>query len=77
MPPSAAGGYHPVKVGETYGGRYTVLQKLGWGHFSTVWLVQDARTGQHAALKVNPALLQIRLGHIQNQRFSFECCIYM
>jgi len=42
-----------VVVGEKYAsGRYTVLQKLGWGHFSTVWLVADAQTGQHAALKV-------------------------
>lgn len=29
-----------------------MLQKLGWGHFSTVWLVADAQTGSHAALKV-------------------------
>ena len=45
-----------MQVGELYKeGRYTVLQKLGWGHFSTVWLVSDAQTGTHAALKVpNP-----------------------
>ena len=37
------GGYHPVSVGERYGdGRYVVLKKLGWGHFSTCWLVEDA-----------------------------------
>lgn len=35
------GGYHPVHVGEIYNGRYHVLAKLGWGHFSTVWLCQD------------------------------------
>lgn len=36
------GGYHPVKEGETFkAGRYAVLQKLGWGHFSTVWLAWD------------------------------------
>jgi serine/threonine-protein kinase SRPK3 len=42
-------------VGDTYGpdDRYTVLSKLGWGHFSTVWLVADAaRGGAHAALKI-------------------------
>ena len=33
------GGYHPVSVGERYGdGRYVVLKKLGWGHFSTCLL---------------------------------------
>ncbi|KAG2432364.1 hypothetical protein HYH02_012937 [Chlamydomonas schloesseri] len=47
------GGYHPVNVGEKYNnGRYTVLKKLGWGHFSTVWLVHDAETGEYRALKV-------------------------
>ncbi|KAK9852127.1 hypothetical protein WJX84_008536 [Apatococcus fuscideae] len=47
------GGYHPVKVGEKFNrDRYTVLRKLGWGHFSTVWLVYDHYTGGQAALKV-------------------------
>jgi hypothetical protein len=46
------GGYHPVHIGEVYNGRYTVLKKLGWGHFSTVWYSLDSRTGKHVALKV-------------------------
>lgn len=50
---SFAGGYHPVKVGERFhNGKYVVLRKLGWGHFSTVWLVEDTTTGQLGALKV-------------------------
>jgi serine/threonine-protein kinase SRPK3 len=35
------GGYHPVQIGEIYNDRYIVESKLGWGHFSTVWLVSD------------------------------------
>ena len=35
------GGYHPVNVGEVYHERYVILRKLGWGHFSTVWMVYD------------------------------------
>jgi hypothetical protein len=36
------GGYHPVEPGQIYkNGRYTVVRKLGWGHFSTVWLARD------------------------------------
>eukprot|EP01006_Ploeotia_vitrea_P036520 TRINITY_DN66028_c6_g1_i1.p1 TRINITY_DN66028_c6_g1~~TRINITY_DN66028_c6_g1_i1.p1 ORF type:complete len:745 (+),score=378.50 TRINITY_DN66028_c6_g1_i1:260-2236(+) len=36
------GGYHPVNIGDVYkGGRYVIEQKLGWGHFSTVWLATD------------------------------------
>jgi serine/threonine-protein kinase SRPK3 len=47
------GGYHPVQVGEEYNnGKYTVVRKLGWGHFSTVWLSRDNTTGKHVALKV-------------------------
>lgn len=36
-----AGGYHPVEIGEIYNNRYRVVKKLGWGHFSTVWLCED------------------------------------
>lgn len=36
------GGYHPVRLGDTFkNGRYVVAKKLGWGHFSTVWLAHD------------------------------------
>jgi serine/threonine-protein kinase SRPK3 len=47
------GGYHPVTVGENFkDGKYTVVRKLGWGHFSTVWLSKDNGNGKHVALKV-------------------------
>ncbi|KAK2073405.1 hypothetical protein P8C59_007692 [Phyllachora maydis] len=47
------GGYHPVTIGETFkDAKYTVVRKLGWGHFSTVWLSRDNTTGKHVALKV-------------------------
>jgi serine/threonine protein kinase len=42
------GGFHPVHLGDTFSmcpgsdrPRYRVLQKLGQGAFSTVWLAQD------------------------------------
>lgn len=42
-----------MQVGEQYkDGKYTVVRKLGWGHFSTVWLSKDNTTGKHVALKV-------------------------
>jgi serine/threonine-protein kinase SRPK3 len=42
-----------VKVGETFkDGRYEVIRKLGWGHFSTVWLSRDNHCDRHVALKV-------------------------
>jgi serine/threonine protein kinase len=46
------GGYHPVYVGECLIGRYVVLQKLGWGHFSTVWLCKDLKYDTYVAIKL-------------------------
>jgi serine/threonine-protein kinase SRPK3 len=47
------GGYHPVHIGDSFSdGRYTVVRKLGWGHFSTVWLAKDTKLLRHVALKI-------------------------
>ncbi|GKV49976.1 hypothetical protein SLEP1_g56695 [Rubroshorea leprosula] len=47
------GGYHAVRIGDTFkNGRYVVQSKLGWGHFSTVWLAWDTQVSQYVALKV-------------------------
>lgn len=35
------GGFHPVYVGDVYNDRYTILRKIGYGRYSTVWLVRD------------------------------------
>ena len=46
------GGYPPVHVGEIYLQRYQIMQKLGWGHFSTVWLAKDLKYSTFVAIKV-------------------------
>ncbi|KAK6943933.1 Protein kinase domain [Dillenia turbinata] len=47
------GGYHAVRIGDTFkNGRYVVQSKLGWGHFSTVWLAWDTKNSRYVALKV-------------------------
>ncbi|KAK6645560.1 hypothetical protein RUM43_001837 [Polyplax serrata] len=46
------GGYHPVKIGDVFQNRYRVTRKLGWGHFSTVWLCWDFLDRRFVALKV-------------------------
>ncbi|KAM9758824.1 SRSF protein kinase 3-like isoform 2-T3 [Menidia menidia] len=46
------GGYYPIEIGEIFVDRYQVVKKLGWGHFSTVWLCWDMVTRQFVALKV-------------------------
>ncbi|KAM3122814.1 hypothetical protein CJJ07_001929 [Candidozyma auris] len=48
------GGYCPIKIGDHFCSdkcRYKVLRKLGWGHFSTVWLAISS-VGSYVALKV-------------------------
>lgn len=52
LPDYKIGGYHPVHVGEVFKDRYVIIQKLGWGHFSTVWLAKDKLHGTYVALKV-------------------------
>lgn len=46
------GGYHPVKIGDLFLSRYHVTRKLGWGHFSTVWLCWDLEDKRFVALKI-------------------------
>ncbi|XP_030458620.2 uncharacterized protein LOC115679173 [Syzygium oleosum] len=47
------GGYHAVRVGDAFkNGCYVVQSKLGWGHFSTVWLAWDTQISRYVALKV-------------------------
>ncbi|KAL4783991.1 kinase-like domain-containing protein [Aspergillus varians] len=44
-------GFHPVHLGDVYNGRYEVLRKLGYGRYSTVWLVKDQRCCCYRVLK--------------------------
>jgi serine/threonine-protein kinase SRPK3 len=47
------GGYHPVHLGDTFhDGTYQVVHKLGFGVYSTVWLVKDKKRGGYASMKV-------------------------
>lgn len=52
MPDYKIGGYHPIHVGEILLDRYVIIQKLGWGHFSTVWLTKDLKYNNYVAMKV-------------------------
>ncbi|OMJ84104.1 hypothetical protein SteCoe_14857 [Stentor coeruleus] len=46
------GGYHPVQPNELFLNRYHIVQKVGWGHFSTVWLCKDTKYNTFVAMKV-------------------------
>nr|XP_033782508.1 SRSF protein kinase 2-like [Geotrypetes seraphini] len=47
------GGYHPVNKADVFNGRYRVVQKVGWGYFSTVWLCHDIQQKRCVAVKVS------------------------
>ena len=45
-------GYHPVHIGEILLERYIIMQKLGFGHFSTAWLALDSKYGNYVCIKI-------------------------
>ncbi|EEQ34593.1 protein kinase domain-containing protein [Microsporum canis CBS 113480] len=49
------GGYHPVMIGDILHGRYHVVDKLGFGGYSTIWLARDTQIGRYVALKIGIA----------------------
>lgn len=47
------GGYHPLKVGDGLDdGRYRLVDKLGYGGYSTIWLARDLHMARYVAVKV-------------------------
>ncbi|CAJ2509537.1 Uu.00g145630.m01.CDS01 [Anthostomella pinea] len=47
------GGYHPTTIGDTFrDGQYTIVHKLGFGGYSTVWLARDQRLERYVSLKI-------------------------
>ncbi|KAL5632316.1 hypothetical protein ACGC1H_000351 [Rhizoctonia solani] len=49
----AAQGFFRAWLGmQLQDGRYCIVRKLGWGAFSTVWLVRDFKAERYAALKI-------------------------
>ncbi|KGO74828.1 hypothetical protein PITC_031060 [Penicillium italicum] len=47
------GGYHPLQVGDELGNaRYRVIDKLGYGGYSTIWLARDLQMARYVAVKV-------------------------
>lgn len=37
------GGFHPVYIGDVYADRYKIMNKIGYGQYSKVWLVHDLK----------------------------------
>ena len=50
------GGFHPVHIGDYLrGGRYHIVNKIGFGCFSTVWLAEDTMTEEYVAVSIAQA----------------------
>uniref|UniRef100_A0A3Q2Z853 non-specific serine/threonine protein kinase n=1 Tax=Hippocampus comes TaxID=109280 RepID=A0A3Q2Z853_HIPCM len=45
-------GIDSLFIGDLFNARYHVIRKLGWGHFSTVWLAWDIQEKRFVAMKV-------------------------
>lgn len=46
------GGYHPIIVGDVLHDRYRIVDKLGFGGYSTIWLAHDRQSKRYVAIKV-------------------------
>ncbi|KKK12035.1 hypothetical protein AOCH_007679 [Aspergillus ochraceoroseus] len=49
------GGFHPIMIGDVLRGRYRIIDKLGFGGYSTVWLALDTCLHRYIAVKVGTA----------------------
>ncbi|GAQ45443.1 hypothetical protein AtubIFM55763_002131 [Aspergillus tubingensis] len=46
------GGYHPLEIGDDLNkGRYRLVDKLGYGGYSTIWLARDLHRARYVAVK--------------------------
>ncbi|TVY45143.1 Serine/threonine-protein kinase [Lachnellula subtilissima] len=44
--------YYPVNIGDVFASKYQVVEKLGFGVSSTVWLARDLQLHSYATLKI-------------------------
>ncbi|KAF5595214.1 kinase domain-containing protein [Fusarium pseudocircinatum] len=49
------GGYHPIEVNDKLNQRYHIVDKLGQGGYSTIWLARDQELDKYVAIKVGTA----------------------
>lgn len=46
------GGYHPVMIDDLLHNRYRIVDKLGYGGYSTIWLARDETSRRYVAVKI-------------------------
>ncbi|EGR51866.1 uncharacterized protein TRIREDRAFT_55719 [Trichoderma reesei QM6a] len=72
------GGFHPVYIGDIFNDRWKVLNKIGYGRYSTVWLVRDLQAcaicyGQGHGTFEKEILINLRHGDKSHTGYPFVC----
>ena len=67
------GGYHPIYVGDMLNNRNKMIDKLGHGTFSTIWLSRDERKTAYVAVKVSTEDASTHEANIL--RMLKDCCL--
>lgn len=49
------GGYHPIQLNDKLQERYSIVEKLGHGSCSTIWLALDEKLNRYVAVKIGIA----------------------
>jgi serine/threonine-protein kinase SRPK3 len=65
------GGYHRVSVGAVFNERYRIERKLGWGHFSTVWVVSDLKREEERSMRANAHVSACDDGKDENENEKY------
>jgi serine/threonine protein kinase len=67
------GGFHPIHPGDKLkDSRYTIICRLGYGAFSTVWLAEDSKYERRRGPLLCHPLTQILIIHRQNQSVAIK-----
>ena len=61
-----------VTFSEIIDGRYIILKKLGWGHFSTVWLALKLSDKKLYALKVQKSADKYTESALEEQEILYD-----
>lgn len=54
------GGYHPVMINDILHKRYRIVDKLGYGGYSTIWLARDEASKRYVAVKIGTSSPSLR-----------------
>ena len=63
------GGYYRVRLNQIIHNRYRIVRKLGYGYFSTVWLVQSLHSHRLFAMKIQKSDSHFAKAAVEEHKF--------